>query len=129
MAGHDLKGPGRGVALSVEAAATVELADAVTDQLRRYLRDRRADAAYIGSDYETLIAGLEDFVLGGGKRLRPAFAYWGWRAVSSMACLYEAESYAAFSPRSHSILSFLRPCSAAQLLLAMTAAPPRGLKP
>jgi geranylgeranyl diphosphate synthase, type I len=83
LAGHDLKGPGRGVALSVEAAATVELADAVTDQLRRYLRDRRADAAYIGTDYETLIAGLEDFVLGGGKRLRPAFAYWGWRAVSS----------------------------------------------
>jgi geranylgeranyl diphosphate synthase, type I len=30
-----------------------------------------------------LIAGLEDFVLGGGKRLRPAFAYWGWRAVAT----------------------------------------------
>ncbi|MGB9251465.1 MAG: bifunctional (2E,6E)-farnesyl/geranyl diphosphate synthase [Mycobacterium sp.] len=69
--------------MSVEAAATVELADAVTDQLRRYLRDRRADAAYIGGDYDALIAGLEDFVLGGGKRVRPAFAYWGWRAVSS----------------------------------------------
>jgi geranylgeranyl diphosphate synthase type I len=82
LAGHDLKGPGRGVALSVEAAATVKLADAVTDQLRRYLRDRRADAAYIGSDYAALIAGLEEFVLSGGKRLRPAFAYWGWRAVS-----------------------------------------------
>jgi geranylgeranyl diphosphate synthase type I len=26
---------------------------------------------------------LEEFVLGGGKRLRPAFAYWGWRSVSS----------------------------------------------
>ncbi len=83
LAGHDLKGPGRGVALSVEAAATIELADAVTDQLRRYLRDRRADVAYIGSDYAVLIAGLEEFVLSGGKRLRPAFAYWGWRAVSS----------------------------------------------
>jgi geranylgeranyl diphosphate synthase type I len=83
LAGHDVKGPGRGVALSVEAAATVELADAVTDQLRRYLSDRRADAAYIGSDYAALIAGLEEFVLSGGKRLRPAFAYWGWRAVSN----------------------------------------------
>ncbi|MFZ1165357.1 polyprenyl synthetase family protein, partial [Mycobacterium sp.] len=59
------------------------MADAVTDQLRRYLRDRRADVAYIGSDYAVLIAGLEEFVLSGGKRLRPAFAYWGWRAVSS----------------------------------------------
>lgn len=28
------------------------------------------------------MAALEDFVLRGGKRLRPAFAYWGWRAVS-----------------------------------------------
>ena len=47
------------------------------------MRERRGAAAYIGSDYEALIAGLEEFVLSGGKRLRPAFAYWGWRAVSS----------------------------------------------
>jgi geranylgeranyl diphosphate synthase, type I len=59
------------------------LADAVTDQLRRYLQDRRGEAAYIGSDYDRLTAGLEEFVLSGGKRLRPAFAYWGWRSVTS----------------------------------------------
>jgi geranylgeranyl diphosphate synthase, type I len=82
LADHASSRPGRGVALSVEAAATVELADAVTDQLRRYLQDRRGAAAYIGSDYDRLIAGLEEFVLSGGKRLRPAFAYWGWRSVS-----------------------------------------------
>jgi geranylgeranyl diphosphate synthase, type I len=57
--------------------------EAVTEQLRRYLRDRRGEAAYIGSDYDALTAGLEEFALSGGKRLRPAFAYWGWRAVSS----------------------------------------------
>lgn len=57
------------------------MADAVTVQLRRYLRDRRRQAAHIGAEYDTLTAGLEDFVLGGGKRLRPVFAYWGWRAV------------------------------------------------
>ncbi|HET7075626.1 MAG TPA: bifunctional (2E,6E)-farnesyl/geranyl diphosphate synthase [Mycobacterium sp.] len=55
---------------------------AITEQLRRYLQDRRAETAYIGGDYETLTAALEDFVLNGGKRLRPAFAYWGWRAVA-----------------------------------------------
>jgi geranylgeranyl diphosphate synthase type I len=82
LAGHDRLGPGRGVALSAGAAATVELADAITGQLRGYLRDRRAEAAHIGSHYDALIAGLQDFVLGGGKRLRPVFAYWGWRAVS-----------------------------------------------
>lgn len=56
---------------------------AVTDQLRRYLRDRRVETAYIGGDYGVFVTALEDFVLGGGKRLRPAFAYWGWRAVAS----------------------------------------------
>jgi geranylgeranyl diphosphate synthase, type I len=62
------------------------LTGAITDQLRRYLRDRRNHTVYIGaegSDYGVLIAALEDFVLGGGKRLRPAFAYWGWRAVAT----------------------------------------------
>lgn len=73
---------GRSASLSLEAAATVEVAEAVIDQLRRYLRDRRGGAAHIGSDYDALTAGLEEFVLGGGKRLRPVFAYWGWRAVS-----------------------------------------------
>ncbi|HEY1839256.1 MAG TPA: bifunctional (2E,6E)-farnesyl/geranyl diphosphate synthase [Mycobacterium sp.] len=59
------------------------MAEAITDQLRRYLQGRRTDAAYIGGDYDALIAGLQGFVLGGGKRLRPVFAYWGWRAVSN----------------------------------------------
>jgi geranylgeranyl diphosphate synthase, type I len=58
------------------------LAGAVTDQLREYLRERRGDYAYIGTEYADLTAALEEFVLRGGKRLRPAFAYWGWRAVA-----------------------------------------------
>jgi geranylgeranyl diphosphate synthase type I len=61
------------------------LTGAVTDRLRRYLHDRRTKTAYIGADYGVLIAALEDFVLNGGKRLRPAFAYWGWRAVATGA--------------------------------------------
>ncbi len=73
-----------GTALSTETAApsAAELARAVTDELQVYLADRRTGAAYIGSDYDGLIAVLEDFVLRGGKRLRPAFAYWGYRAVT-----------------------------------------------
>ncbi|MGI9124453.1 MAG: bifunctional (2E,6E)-farnesyl/geranyl diphosphate synthase [Mycobacterium sp.] len=58
------------------------MAGAVTGRLREYLGRRRAEAAYIGTDYDGLIAALEDFVLRGGKRLRPAFAYWGYRAVT-----------------------------------------------
>ena len=64
------------------APTAAQLADAVTEQLRGYLAQRRAEAAYIGSDYDGLIAVLEDFVLRGGKRMRPAFAYWGYRAVT-----------------------------------------------
>jgi len=44
---------------------------------------RRRDAGYIGTDYGALTGALEEFVLSGGKRLRPAFAYWGWRAVTN----------------------------------------------
>jgi geranylgeranyl diphosphate synthase type I len=66
-----------------EAPTARQLAAAVTDQLRVYLTDRRSAAYYIGEDYDRLIAGLEDFVLRGGKRLRPAFAYWGYRAVTA----------------------------------------------
>lgn len=65
------------------APSAAELAGAVTDHLRGYLADRRAEAAYIGTEYDGLIAALEDFVLRGGKRLRPAFAYWGYRAVTA----------------------------------------------
>ncbi|MDV3128141.1 polyprenyl synthetase family protein [Mycobacterium sp. 21AC1] len=67
--------------MDAAAPSTVELASAVTDQLREYLRERRRDCAYIGTEYAELTAALEEFVLRGGKRLRPAFAYWGWRAV------------------------------------------------
>lgn len=71
-------------ALSTHATApsAAELAGAVTDQLRESLARRRAEVAYIGADYDGLTAVLEDFVLRGGKRLRPAFAYWGYRAVT-----------------------------------------------
>src|ERR1700709_2091899 len=63
----------------------MELTGAITDQLREYLGGRRSDADYIGADYAELTGALEDFVLRGGKRLRPAFAYWGWRAVADDA--------------------------------------------
>src|SRR5918998_1531637 len=99
---------GKGRPLSVDAAApsAVELAGAVTEQLREYLRSRRADAAYIGSDYSEMTAALEEFVLRGGKRLRPAFAYWGWRAVAEHA----AETVEPHVLRLFSALELLHAC-------------------
>jgi geranylgeranyl diphosphate synthase type I len=91
----------------VQAAApsAVELAGAVTDQLRDYLRQRREDCAYMGSDYAELTAALEQFVVRGGKRLRPLFAYWGWRSVAD-------------HPRDLLDPGVLRLCSALELLHA-----------
>jgi geranylgeranyl diphosphate synthase type I len=59
------------------------LTNAVTERLRRYVSDRRAQSAHLGDGYDELIGALEHFVLNGGKRMRPAFAYWGWRSVSA----------------------------------------------
>ncbi|MBU3706391.1 MAG: polyprenyl synthetase family protein [Mycobacterium sp.] len=73
---------GRALSADTTAPSAAQLAAAVTEQLRGYLARRRADAAYIGAPYDELIAVLEDFVLRGGKRMRPAFAYWGYRAVT-----------------------------------------------
>ncbi len=79
------------------APSAVELTGVVTDQLREYLRGRRTDAAYIGTDYSELTAALEEFVLRGGKRLRPAFAYWGWRAVAPEGAVADADVLRLFS--------------------------------
>ncbi|MBY0442145.1 MAG: polyprenyl synthetase family protein [Mycobacteriaceae bacterium] len=59
------------------------MANTITEQLRHYMHDRRNATAYMGSEYGELIVSLEEFVLAGGKRLRPAFAYWGWRATAT----------------------------------------------
>jgi geranylgeranyl diphosphate synthase type I len=75
----------------------VELVSAVTEQLRDYLHARRRDAAYIGDDYAEMTAALEEFVLRGGKRLRPAFAYWGWRAVAPAGRSADADVLLLFS--------------------------------
>jgi len=75
----------------------MELTGAITDQLREYLGGRRSDADYIGADYTELTAALEEFVLRGGKRLRPAFAYWGWRAVAPPGAVADTDILRLFS--------------------------------
>lgn len=57
----------------------------MTEQLRRYLHDRRSESGYLGAEFDALTDWLEDFVVNGGKRLRPVFAYWGWDAVADEA--------------------------------------------
>ncbi|MFI6979586.1 polyprenyl synthetase family protein [Embleya sp. NPDC050154] len=45
--------------------------------------DRQAEVlADVGEGMVPVTAALSDFVLDGGKRLRPGFCYWGWRGIA-----------------------------------------------
>ncbi|MEU4805629.1 polyprenyl synthetase family protein [Actinosynnema sp. NPDC023587] len=59
----------------------------LAEALEEYLVQRRdADLA------PELVAALTELVLGGGKRLRPTFAWWGWRAAGGAARGAEADA-------------------------------------
>jgi geranylgeranyl diphosphate synthase type I len=58
-----------------------ELRAEVHRELARFLRAKREEAAQIDSQFVTAVDALSEFVLGGGKRLRPTFAWWGWRGA------------------------------------------------
>jgi geranylgeranyl diphosphate synthase type I len=50
--------------------------------LSEHLATRIADASTIDTDFASAVDALSRFVLGGGKRIRPAFAWWGWRGAA-----------------------------------------------
>jgi len=53
--------------------------------LAGFLDRRRRDLAGIDDTLLACIDAIEEF-LAGGKRLRPAFCYWGWRAAAGNDC-------------------------------------------
>ncbi|MDN5747872.1 MAG: polyprenyl synthetase family protein [Pseudonocardia sp.] len=57
------------------------LAGAVEDTLAAYLTRRAVDTTAIDPAFGEAAEALTAFVLGGGKRLRPTFAWWGWRGA------------------------------------------------
>ncbi len=61
------------------------LTDAVEAVLAGYLARRGADATAIDPAFGEAAEVLSAFVLGGGKRLRPTFAWWGWRGAGGSA--------------------------------------------
>ena len=61
-----------------------DLPTAVTAVLADYLAERRDACAEIAEEYAGAVDDLTRFVLAGGKRLRPTFAWWGWRAAGGL---------------------------------------------
>jgi geranylgeranyl diphosphate synthase type I len=59
----------------------LELPKHVETALADYLADRRATAEHMEPAFAEAVDALSDFVLGGGKRIRPTFAWWGWRGA------------------------------------------------
>ncbi len=57
------------------------LRERVEKALARFLGEQRALLTGIDPALADVVDTIESFVLGGGKRLRPAFAYWGFRGA------------------------------------------------
>jgi geranylgeranyl diphosphate synthase type I len=58
-----------------------ELRGRIDQALVDFVRSRRPSLASISADLEPFADALGAFVLAGGKRLRPAFCFWGHRAA------------------------------------------------
>lgn len=63
------------VPISTEPA---ELSAAFESALRAFFASRRELVDPVGGDFAAAVRHLEEFVLRGGKRIRPAFAWTGW---------------------------------------------------
>lgn len=73
--------------------------------LREFFASRRDSVANIGGGYEDAVSTLETFVLRGGKRVRPAFAWTGWLGAGG-------------DPHGEDGDSVLRACAALELIQA-----------
>jgi len=51
---------------------------AIDAVIRDFFTERRAEAEVLGQDFAASVAELESYVLHGGKRIRPTFAWLGW---------------------------------------------------
>jgi geranylgeranyl diphosphate synthase type I len=57
------------------------LIERVNAVLARTMAQHSAQWSAVSSDLQPVFQHISDLVLGGGKRLRPQFAYWGWVAA------------------------------------------------
>ena len=63
------------------ARIEADLPRAVTADLAAFLGGKRAGCAEVAEEFVEAVDDLLALVLSGGKRLRPTFAWWAWRAA------------------------------------------------
>jgi geranylgeranyl diphosphate synthase type I len=66
------------------AKSFAELRTEIEIALGEFLENQRAQLAAIGTELDSVSTGLTEYVLNGGKRLRPLFAYWGFRGAGGI---------------------------------------------
>ncbi|MFF0293628.1 polyprenyl synthetase family protein [Kitasatospora sp. NPDC004615] len=62
-----------------------DVRDRVNAALSAFMAERTALLSGISDQLGPVAGALREFLLDGGKRLRPAFCYWGWRAAGGCA--------------------------------------------
>ncbi len=80
---------------------------AVQSELTMYLQARTALAGDIDPAFAEATEALADFVLSGGKRIRPTFAWWGWRGAGGSPDAPEAAAVV----RAISALELIQGCA------------------
>ncbi|GAB4104056.1 polyprenyl synthetase family protein [Micromonospora taraxaci] len=71
-------------AAPVSPVDRADLRQRVDKALTEFLAGQRARLAAVDDALVPVAEAIEAFVLGGGKRLRPAFAYWGFRGAGGV---------------------------------------------
>lgn len=79
----------------------------VHHELATFLDAKREEAAQIDQQFVTVVDSLSEVVLGPGKRLRPTFAWWGWRGAGGSP----ADPQARAVLRSVSSLELIHACA------------------
>ncbi|MDQ6938243.1 MAG: polyprenyl synthetase family protein, partial [Actinomycetota bacterium] len=63
----------------------------IDEALATFLDDRARTLEAAGPDLDDIVRSARELVFAGGKRIRPLFAYWGWRCVHADDAPGEAE--------------------------------------
>nr|WP_120492271.1 polyprenyl synthetase family protein [Corynebacterium lactis] len=88
-----------------------EIPAAVTASLRSYFEERKVESLDIDPVCTSVIDSLETFVLNGGKRVRPAFAWQGWLGAGGAEGTFAAPEDPQRVLRAVSSLELIQACA------------------